>query len=333
MELQINPKFKELLPALSEEEFNQLEASILADGVRESIKVWRNQIVDGHNRFEICTNYDLPYPILDLHFKDEGEALEWILRNQLSRRNLKDADAVIYWGELYNLEKKKIGAQPTNSNAVKNESAIIAELNLTESSEVENESEASEQEIVYDEGAKPAKQTLTPPSQTAQKIAKESGKSARTIENYGKIAEALKESPELKEPFRNKEISQKAVIEHSKEIAEPKPEPETSAQSDGKDDFTKLAARHAKVFLDIFAQYEEAVKNAYQDFKKQGVELESFGDKLAAFNREHSPQTLLLLRTEARLLKTLVKCPKCKGEKCSWCKETGYMAKHETTGI
>jgi hypothetical protein len=38
--LQIKEEFKKLIPALSVEEFNQLEANCLAEGIREKIITW-----------------------------------------------------------------------------------------------------------------------------------------------------------------------------------------------------------------------------------------------------------------------------------------------------
>ena len=47
--LMINPKFKELIPQLTLEEYSQLRANIAANGCQDSIKTWQDQIVDGHN--------------------------------------------------------------------------------------------------------------------------------------------------------------------------------------------------------------------------------------------------------------------------------------------
>ena len=44
MQIQINPEFKKLIPPLSPDEFAQLEANILAEGVREPIVVWKKFI-------------------------------------------------------------------------------------------------------------------------------------------------------------------------------------------------------------------------------------------------------------------------------------------------
>ena len=51
----VDPEFKGLIRPLTTSEREQLEANLLADGCLDSIIVWDGIIVDGHNRYEICT--------------------------------------------------------------------------------------------------------------------------------------------------------------------------------------------------------------------------------------------------------------------------------------
>lgn len=88
MNVTINPKFRELIPPLAPEELAQLEANILADGCRDPLVTWRGTIVDGHNRYDICTRHHIGYQTIALEFADESEAQVWIIRNQFGRRNL-----------------------------------------------------------------------------------------------------------------------------------------------------------------------------------------------------------------------------------------------------
>ena len=87
--LKINPDFENLIPPLSEDEFNGLEKSILEEGVREPIVTWRGYIVDGHNRYKIATKYGLDFDTVEYDFADEAAVKLWMIRNQLSRRNLE----------------------------------------------------------------------------------------------------------------------------------------------------------------------------------------------------------------------------------------------------
>lgn len=90
--LQINQKFKELIPKLQEEEKQLLEFSILREGIREPLIVWNDVLIDGHNRYEIAQRYNLKYEVKEMNFDNENEAMLWMLRNQLGRRNLTNYD-------------------------------------------------------------------------------------------------------------------------------------------------------------------------------------------------------------------------------------------------
>lgn len=47
----IKDEFKKLIPALTAEEFKQLEQNCLDEGIREKIITWNGFIIDGHNRY------------------------------------------------------------------------------------------------------------------------------------------------------------------------------------------------------------------------------------------------------------------------------------------
>ena len=90
--LTIDSEFQALIPALATDERDALEASILAEGCRDAIVVWHHDdsdiIVDGHNRYAICTAHGLPYNVVTRDFSSRSEVMLWMIRNQLARRNL-----------------------------------------------------------------------------------------------------------------------------------------------------------------------------------------------------------------------------------------------------
>jgi tRNA G10 N-methylase Trm11 len=49
---------------------------------------WPRTLLDGHNRYEICTRLGLPFDIEEMRFDGRSHAEEWIIRNQFGRRNL-----------------------------------------------------------------------------------------------------------------------------------------------------------------------------------------------------------------------------------------------------
>jgi N6-adenosine-specific RNA methylase IME4 len=90
MKLKINNDLKELIPPLSIDEYRLLEESILNEGCREKIITWDDIIVDGHNRYEICTKHGLKFNTEDRDFENIDAVKVWMIDNQKGRRNLTD---------------------------------------------------------------------------------------------------------------------------------------------------------------------------------------------------------------------------------------------------
>jgi N6-adenosine-specific RNA methylase IME4 len=88
--LEIKEEFKKLIPALTAEEFKQLEQNCLDEGIREKIITWNGFIIDGHNRYEIATRWNLDYQTESKYFKNENDVKEWMINNQFGRRNLSN---------------------------------------------------------------------------------------------------------------------------------------------------------------------------------------------------------------------------------------------------
>ncbi|NBW23184.1 MAG: hypothetical protein EBR82_86095 [Caulobacteraceae bacterium] len=91
----VDAEFAALIPPLTADELEQLEANISAHGgARDPLVVWARggklTLVDGHNRYEICTRLDLPFEIEEMRFDDRNAAMLWIIDNQNGRRNLAD---------------------------------------------------------------------------------------------------------------------------------------------------------------------------------------------------------------------------------------------------
>lgn len=90
----IDPEFKNLIPPLTAEEYAGLEESILQEGCRDALIVWGDTLIDGHNRFEICTRHNIPFEITEMFFPSRDDVKLWMLKNQLSRRNLNDMQRI-----------------------------------------------------------------------------------------------------------------------------------------------------------------------------------------------------------------------------------------------
>ncbi|MDD3645708.1 MAG: DNA modification methylase, partial [Bacteroidales bacterium] len=113
----IDPEFRDLIPALSTEEFRGLEKTIIKDGLREPIVLWNNIIVDGHNRYKICNDNKIKIKTIDYssHYRTREEVIDWMITNQLSRRNLSPDRTSYLRGEQYE-RRKKLKSNPNGAN-------------------------------------------------------------------------------------------------------------------------------------------------------------------------------------------------------------------------
>ena len=142
--LQIKEEFKKLIPALSVEEFKQLEANCLAEGIREKIITWDGFIIDGHNRYEIATKHQLKFETKSKEFESELDVKIWMIYNQLGKRNISDFVKGELMKTLEELEKEK-GLEVYKEKAVFKGNQYSAPLSI-----IDNEPKHNTQKIVAD---------------------------------------------------------------------------------------------------------------------------------------------------------------------------------------
>ena len=106
--LKIDPEFQSQIPPLTDDEFKQLEENILKEGkLLSPLIVWNNTLVDGHNRYIILQKHpEICFSTMPLRFANREEALAWICKNQLGRRNLSPEQKRYLLGKQYESEKK-----------------------------------------------------------------------------------------------------------------------------------------------------------------------------------------------------------------------------------
>jgi len=121
--LEIKEEFKKLIPALTQEEFKQLEENCLEEGIREAIITWNGYIIDGHNRYEIANKWNLDFQTKSKHFKDEEAVKEWMILNQFGRRNLSNYQRSVLALELESLFRKKAKEKQKEAGKLKQKSA------------------------------------------------------------------------------------------------------------------------------------------------------------------------------------------------------------------
>jgi hypothetical protein len=109
--LTIHPDLQSLIPALTDDEAQQLEANLLADGCRDPLVVWQEEqtLLDGHHRLEICERHGLTYDVCEVSLPDLDAAKLWMIAHQLGRRNLTPEQMSYLRGKLYEFRKGSRG--------------------------------------------------------------------------------------------------------------------------------------------------------------------------------------------------------------------------------
>ena len=142
---------------------------------------WNDILIDGHNRYAICTKNNIPFNIIHRDFASREEALIWIVSTQISRRNLNPIQLSHYRGLHYQADRKMI----TNKEGI-------------------NQKRSSEG-VVYQNDKQP--HTLY----TAARLAKQYHVSTATISRDAKLAQGIeaigKISPDARRKIINSQVN------------------------------------------------------------------------------------------------------------------------------
>lgn len=91
MTITINDELRAYIDPLTPDEYDSLERSLLAEGCRDALVLWGDLLVDGHNRYAICTKHGLPYQtIQNERFTSLDDVHLWMIDNHLGRRSVSD---------------------------------------------------------------------------------------------------------------------------------------------------------------------------------------------------------------------------------------------------
>jgi hypothetical protein len=91
MHIVVNEELKAYIDPLTPEEHEALERSILAEGCRDALVLWGDVLVDGHNRYGICSKHGLPFQtVQNTRFKSMEDVHLWMIDQHLGRRSISD---------------------------------------------------------------------------------------------------------------------------------------------------------------------------------------------------------------------------------------------------
>ncbi|MEO5606830.1 MAG: hypothetical protein ABIR13_04510 [Polaromonas sp.] len=91
MNITVNQELLAYIDPLSPEEHAALERSLLAEGCRDALVLWGDVLVDGHNRYGICSQHGIAFnTVQNTHFKSLDDVHLWMIEQHLGRRSLSD---------------------------------------------------------------------------------------------------------------------------------------------------------------------------------------------------------------------------------------------------
>lgn len=133
----IDSEFQNLLPPLSNEEFEKLARLCQKFGILDPLKIWNGYIIDGHNRYQIAEEYGLNYEVLDMtdDFRTKAEVMQWIIDNQGARRNLTKSQLVQAWSAWERERAKEAKERQIQSGVEYGNGGTKVSSNLNEPSE------------------------------------------------------------------------------------------------------------------------------------------------------------------------------------------------------
>jgi hypothetical protein len=110
-DIKIDPELRDFLLPLNQEENDRLRGSLMADGCLSPLIVdsITGTLLDGHNRHRICTEKKIPFEIKEISMSKKEQQKQFVLINQLARRNLTPERMKYYRAMLYESVKGEAG--------------------------------------------------------------------------------------------------------------------------------------------------------------------------------------------------------------------------------
>ncbi|ALV06101.1 hypothetical protein [Roseateles depolymerans] len=221
MNITVLEELRIYIDPLTDDEYAALERSILAEGCRDALVLWGDILVDGHNRYSICSKHGLPFQtVQNTRFKTMEDVHLWMIDQHLGRRSVSD-----FQRGVLALRKKEILEARRLSVLDKPAEELAA------AAEAPWEGEGAPTAPV--EAAVPA----APPLKSREAIAKAARISAATVSQIEKIQKAA--APELVAAVKAGEVS----ISAAAVIAELSAEEQAAAAAGGKKELRQAAKR------------------------------------------------------------------------------------------
>lgn len=265
--MKIDTELSGLIRSLQADEYEKLKESVLAEGIRDPLVVWRGILIDGHHRYKIAQEYGLEYRTVELDFPDREAVKEWMIKNQLGRRNLTPQEASYYRGKLYESMKRQ-GARTDITSAQNEHKFTTAEVIAKEygigQATIRRDAEfsAAVDKVAQEIGEEAKHAILT-------------GRANIPKKDVEKLIEVKQKAPELIKPIINGE---KSITEIEKEIkkAERNKEIQEQAERIKEMDFTPLNKKYDVIVVDppwpYGTKYDPAGRRAANPYPEMSLD-------------------------------------------------------------
>lgn len=263
MNITVKEELRVYIDPLTPDEHDALERSILSEGCRDALVLWGDVLVDGHNRYGICSKHGIPFQtVQNTRFKSMDDVHLWMIDQHLGRRSVSD-----FQRGVLALRKKEILAARQATPAAAGADASAAP----------SDAAPAPWEGELDPAIAAAVAAMPPvePLSTREAIAKAARISSTTVSQIEKIQKAA--APELVEAVKAGVIS----INAAAAVASLPVEEQVAAVAGGKKELQQAArqVREAKTRTKAPAANEDTGADA------QGAGDESPEQKIARLKR------------------------------------------------
>lgn len=91
MNITVNEDLRAYIDPLTPDEHAALERSLLTEGCRDALVLWGEVLVDGHNRYGICSKHGIPFnTVQNSRIKSIDDVHLWMIDQHLGRRSVSD---------------------------------------------------------------------------------------------------------------------------------------------------------------------------------------------------------------------------------------------------
>ena len=242
LDIKINDELRSFVDPLTDIEYAALERSLQAEGCRDALVLWRDTLIDGHNRYEICKKHGIPFrTVHNNNFASLEDVMLWMIDNHLARRSVSD-----FQRGVFALRKKEIVAARMAENPPAEEG---------------------------DKNA-PADDT-SPPWNTREDVARAARVSSNTISQIERIQKAA--TPQLREAVRTGAIS----INAAANVAQLPEEQQIAAVAGGRKELQQAARQVREQKMASRPKKEKVALDPEDELAALRKEVASLKDRMA----------------------------------------------------